>query len=227
VSANLFHTATNSIVDQSFASLAYQWMQDPASQLLGFLWAAYDNMQSNPPHVDNRDLERSITQLLEPRIRDAMTGDEPYYIQHGSFERETMAAPPAQPPAYDLAFVLRADERVMWPLEAKVLETPATLAEYEREVREQYLTCRYAPFTSSGAMLAYLLTGTPADTLTRIATKLNVALDQVAEFSTRPHRLSAHQRVVPAGKPYSVDFKCHHLVLHYPSLKRYVGAKAI
>jgi len=174
----------------------------------------------NPPAVDDRDLERSITQLLGPRISDAMTGDEPYYIQHGSFERETMAPPPAQPPAYDLAFVLRADERVMWPLEAKVLETPGTLAEYEREVREQYLTCRYAPFTSSGAMLAYLLTGTPIDTLTRIATKLNVALEQVTEFPTRPHRRSSHQRIVPAGKTYSVEFQCHHLILEYPTLRR-------
>src|ERR1039457_4224810 len=126
-------------------------------------------MLAKPPHVDDRDLERSITQLLEPRIRDAMTGDEPYYIQHGSFERETMAPPPAQPPAYDLAFVLRADERIMWPLEEKGLETPGTLAEYEREVREQYLTCRYAPFTASGAMLGYLLSGMATDALARIA----------------------------------------------------------
>lgn len=95
---------------------------------------------------------------------------------------------------------------------------PATLAEYEREVREQYLTCRYAPFTSSGAMLAYLLSGAATDTLTRIAAKLNVALEQAVEFTARTHRLSAHQRVVPAGKPYCVDFTCNHLVLEYPSL---------
>lgn len=196
-------------------------MQDPAAQLLSFVWVAYDSMRGHPPHVDERDLERSITQLLEPRIRDAMNGDEPFYIQHGSFERETMASPPAQPPAYDLAFVLRADEKIMWPLEAKVLETPGTLAEYEREVREQYLTCRYAPFTSSGAMLAYLLTGSPADTLAQIAAKLCVVLEPVAEFPERPHRRSSHQRNIPAGKTYPCDFQCHHLILEYPSLKRH------
>src|ERR1035441_6231140 len=98
MNANPLGATTNSIVDPSFASLAFQWMRDPASQLLGFVWTAYDSMRSNPPNVDDRDLERSITQLLEPRIRDAMTGDEPYYIQHGAFERETMAPPPAQPP---------------------------------------------------------------------------------------------------------------------------------
>jgi hypothetical protein len=214
-------TTTNFIADSSFVVLAHQWMHDPALQLLSFVWIAYDDMTKNPPHVDERDLERSITQLLEPRISAAMTGDEPYYIQHGSFERETMAAPPAQPPAYDLAFVLRADERIMWPLEAKVLETPATLAEYEREIREQYLTCRYAPFSAAGAMLGYLLTGNAYDTLARIASKLQLVLAEVAEFSARPHRISEHQRTVPTGKPYPINFKCHHLVLEFPTLKRH------
>ena len=64
------------------------------------------------PAIDRRDLERSITQLLEPRIHAAMTGDEPFYVQHDSFEHETMARSPAQPPAYDLAFVWRTEERL-------------------------------------------------------------------------------------------------------------------
>ena len=86
-----------------------------------------------------------------------MSGDEPFYVQHGPFERETMRPPPAQPPEYDLAFVFRADERIMWPIEAKVLETPGGVADYVRDIREEYLKCRYGPFSASGAMLAYLL----------------------------------------------------------------------
>jgi len=207
--------------DPSFIALACSWMQNPAHWILGFVWAAYDEMLAHPPIIDTRDLERSITQLLEPRIRDSMTGFEPFYVQHGSYERETMMAPPAQPPAYDLAFVLRADERIMWPLEAKVLETPRALAEYERDVREEYLTCRYAPFSSSGAMLGYLISGSALDALANIAKKLGCVLDTVAEFSSRPHGLSNHRRSVPAGKPYPSDFRCHHLVLEYPGLTRH------
>ncbi len=221
VSSASYPSAPSLIADQSFPALAGQWAKDPAPQMLGFVWKAYDEMLMKPRHVDDRDLERSITQLLEPRIRDAMTGYEPYYIQHGAFERETMASPPAQPPQYDLAFVLRADERIMWPLEAKVLETPGTLAEYEREIREQYLTCRYAPLTTSGAMLGYLLTGSAADALAKIGAKLNITLDQVADFPDKPHRASTHKRNVPAGKLYSIDFKCHHLIFEYPSLRRH------
>ena len=221
MTASLHWPSSASSPDPSFVAMACVWMQDPAQSLLGFVWTAYDGMRAHPPIIDTRDLERSITQLLDRRIDDAMTGFEPFYIQHGSFERETMAAPPAQPPAYDLAFVLRADERIMWPLEAKVLETASTLAEYERDVREQFLTCRYAPFSGSGAMLAYLLSGSASDALARIGKKLGCSLETVAQFPSRPHRVSKHHRSVPIGKTYPVDFRCHHLVLEYPGLVRH------
>lgn len=177
-------------------------------------------MKSAKPTVDGRDLERSITQLLDPRVRDSMSGDEPYYIQHGPFERETMKSPPAQPPQYDLAFILRADERFMWPLEAKVLETPQSVAAYVHDIQNEFLACRYAPFSNSGAMLGYLLKGSPNDAFTAISTKLGNALEPVAEHASKPNRRSLHQRVVPTGRSYSVDFVCYHLILEYPDLSR-------
>jgi hypothetical protein len=207
-------------LDPAFLALVAAWTRDQADVLLGFVWAAYETMRANMPAVDSRDLERSISQLLEPRINDAMTGYEPFYIQHGTFEHETMAPPPAQPPAYDLAFVLRADERIMWPIEAKVLETPRRTAEYERDVREEFLKCRYAPFSGAGAMLGYLLTGCAADALKEIEAKLGCTLKQVPAFAARPHRVSDHQRTVPPSKNYPVNFLCYHLILEYPGLSR-------
>lgn len=207
-------------IDPAFIALARSWMQNPSCQLLGFIWQAYENMRASPPHVDTKDLERSITQLLEPRVRDVMTGYEPFYIQHGPFERETMKAPPAQPPEYDLAFVLRADERIMWPMEAKILETPKSVASYIRDVQNEFLTCRYAPFSNSGAMLGYLLTGKPDDAFAVIAEKLNCTLEPVSEHLAKPNRLSLHQRKVPAGKAYPSEFGCYHIILEYPDLSR-------
>lgn len=172
------------------------------------------------PYIDGGDLERSITQLLEPRISAAMTGFEPFYVQHGPFERETKRPPPAQPPEYDLAFILRADERIMWPLEAKVLETPNAVASYAQDVENEFVTCRYAPFSSSGAMLGYLISGSAADALTSIASKLGCNLHEVREQSSRPIRVSKHTRSVPQGKPYPSAFDCYHLVLEYPGLIR-------
>ena len=207
-------------VDPTFVALARSWMRNPSSQFLGFIWLAYEDMRASPPHVDTRDLERSITQLLEPRARDVMTGDEPFYIQHGSFERETMRPPPAQPPEYDLAFVFRADERIMWPMEAKVLETSKNLAAYIRAIQHEFLTCRYAPFSSSGAMLGYLLTGDPHDTFATIAGQLGCTLEPVSEYPAKPNRLSKHTRTVPAGKLYPAEFDCYHMILEYPDLSR-------
>ena len=195
-------------------------MQNPAQTLLGFIWLAYEDMRASPPHVDGWDLERSITQLLEPRVRDVMTGDEPFYVQHGPFERETMKAPPAQPPEYDLAFVFRADERVMWPMEAKVLETPRSVAAYVRDIKCEFLTCRYAPFSNSGAMLAYLLAGKPNDAFVAIAAKLGRTLRPVPEHPERPNRVSQHARTVPSGKRYPIEFDCFHLILEFPDLSR-------
>ncbi|MGA2864087.1 MAG: hypothetical protein ABSF95_06320 [Verrucomicrobiota bacterium] len=200
--------------------LAGGWCCDQSVILLSFVWGAYDRMKLDNPAVDDRDLERSLTQLFEVRIRREMSGDEPFYIQHGPYERETMKRPPAQPPQYDLAFVLNADERIMWPLEAKVLETAKAVSEYVLEVREQFLACRYAPFCSEGAMLGYLLTGSPGEAFTNIAAKVPCTLEEHPKFPSRAHRTSRHRRTVPAGKRYPADFCCHHLILEFFGLKR-------
>lgn len=208
------------IPDQSFLDLATSWMQDQAELLLGFVWQAYDIMRSHPPQVNSEDLERSITQLLEPRIKDAMSGDEPFYVQHGPYERETKMPAPAQPPQYDLAFVLRSDETVMWPLEAKVLETSRRVAQYIADVNDEFLTCRYAPFSDAGAMLGYLISGSGSEALNNLASALSSSFEEVPSFKNRHHRKSFHQRTVPDGKTYSSNFCCHHLILEYPDLMR-------
>lgn len=206
--------------DPAFLALAATWAPEPARQFLSLIWLAYDAMHESMPFIDGGDLERSITQVLEPRISAAMTGFEPFYVQHGPFERETRRPAPAQPPEYDLAFVLRADERIMWPLEAKVLETPGAVAAYAHDVENEFLKCRYAPFSSSGAMLAYLISGEATDAFASIATKLGCELHDVVEHSARPNRYSKHTRSVPPGKHYPSAFDCYHLVLEYPGLTR-------
>lgn len=207
-------------VDPKFVELACSWMQNFSMQFIGFVWSAYETWRQHPPQVDPGDLERSITQLLEPRVRDVMTGDEPFYIQHGPYERETMKPPPAQPPEYDLAYVFRADERIMWPMEAKVLETPKKVDAYIQDINNEFLTCRYAPFSNSGAMLGYLLSGDPGNAFDEINEKLGCPLEPILDYPDNPNRLSQHHRNVPNGKPYPVEFGCYHLILEFPGLQR-------
>ena len=53
-------------IDPNFVVLAQAWMRNPTEALRGFIWSAYRSMRDDNPEVDARDLERSITQLLEP-----------------------------------------------------------------------------------------------------------------------------------------------------------------
>ncbi len=203
-----------------FLDLAAEWCRDQSEILLGFVWQAYEQLIVDQPFIDGRDLERSITQALEPRIDREMSGDEPFYVQHGSCERATMLNPPAQPPQYDIAFILRVEERIMWPMEAKVLETDGTVADYVKDIREQFLTCRYAPFSGDGAMLGYLLSGSPDNAFNSIAKKTPCILEDVPAFIERPHKLSRHTRSGSLCKIQYSEFRCHHLILEFPSLER-------
>ena len=205
-------------VSQEFFSAANQWKKDASAILLSFVWKGYDSLSNDILSKINNtqaedQVERSITQYLTPRIRDAMTGYEPFYVEQGVNEFETREPSPAQPPLYDIAFVLRQNERVMWPLEAKVLKTDGSVNEYVQEIRNNFLTCRYAPFSSQGAMLGYLLSGEPSIALTNIAEKTPCPLKKSPAFPKRNHMISKHVRLVPHGKPYPANFLCHHLIM--------------
>jgi len=208
-------------VDPAFMALAAKWVGNVENDLIEWVWLGFERLRALSPAFDGRDLERSITQLLTAAIDDVVPGEAPYYVQHSPFERETMLPPPAQPPAYDLAFVLRADPRVMWPAEAKILNSPRALAEYLADIREQFLTCRYAPFSSSGAMLGYLLDGSELETLTNVSARLGVEFEDTPRRNPPQfHRISLHNRLIPAGKTYPTPFRCHHLILGFHGLER-------
>ena len=202
-----------------FNSLLSKWNSSSSVVLLTFVWKGYDIFcQEVLSNVDcsqsDEDLERNITQLFEPRIRQAMTGDEPFYLQHSPYEQETRKKSPAQPPQYDIAFVWRSNPRIMWPLEAKVLKTETTMTEYVKEIKNNFLTCRYAPFSNEGGMLGYLLEGTPENVFKNICKKLKCKLRHHTEFKERHHKISKHQRQVPQSKNYSHLFCCHHMILN-------------
>ncbi len=202
----------------AFQTLVSNWGGDATIRILEFVWAGYDRLCADVlDHVNaakaDEDLERSVTQLIEPRIRDAMTGDEPFDVQHGSYEEEAREAPPAQPPQYDLAFVLRANPRVMWPLEAKTVRGTGDVSRYSREITENFLTCRYAPFSGEGAMLGYLLVSDTNAVFASIEKSVPCNLIDMPEFKGRPHKRSMHQRTVAGGKHYRRKFNCHHLLM--------------
>lgn len=188
-------------------------------RMLEVVWQGYtDFAESFLTQIDislaDEELERSITQALEPRIRNRLTGDESYDVQHGCYEFETRAPAPAQPPEYDIAFFLKSNNRIMWPLEAKILRTPANVAPYVKDINDEYLTGRYAPFSRSAAMLGYLLSGEGADAPSSIAARLGCELrPHLSFFPTHIHFISDHQRTLTKKSWVSGEFQCHHLIM--------------
>lgn len=209
-------------LDRPKLAVADHWSRDFSTNLLKHVWRGYDLLHREVlSQIDcsqaEDDLERNITELLEPRIRLGMSGDEPFYVQHGPFERETRAPAPAQPPQYDIAFILHDNPRFMWPLEAKVLRTDSegSITQYARDVNKEFLTCRYAPFSKEGAMLGYLLSGDLNEVFRSIEKRVPCKLTHHPEFQRRQHKTSDHTRKIPPGKEsvYPLEFRCHHLIM--------------
>lgn len=201
-----------------FVQLAKEWRGDASMILLTFVWDGYDLLRDEVlSQIDcsqaYEELERSITQLLVPRIRKHMTGYEPFSVEHSPYEYETRMPPPAQPPQYDIAFVLYDKPRIMWPLEAKILRSVRAVAPYVRDIKNEFLTCRYAPFSSEGGMLGYLLLGDPSTAFSRIEANIPCTLSHHPHFPNRNHKTSDHRRTVPSGRQYPANFRCHHLIL--------------
>ena len=201
-----------------FKYLSRRWRSDASTLMLGWVWAGYDLLVDEifskaDWHIAKDDLEREITQLLEIRIRRSMPPVTFCYIQHEPKERETRQPAPAQPPEYDLAFVFYSNERIMWPLEAKILKTDQQIDGYIKDIQNEFLTCRYGPFSDEGAMLGYMLSGHPDEALLKISRVLGVELRDHRDFHNRDHKVSSHMRLVPQRKPYPADFRCHHLMM--------------
>lgn len=201
-----------------FVALAKKWQPDLVTRLLGFVWDACDFLRAEVlAHVDcakdDRELERSITQLLEPLIHRVMPGEQPFYVQHAPHEFETQSPGRGSPPVPDIGFFMWEGPRTMWPLEAKTLRTDRAVSNYVKELKKNFLNCKYAPFSREGGMLGYLVSGNQEQAFHDIAAGVPCKLAPHPEFLERDHRTSDHERDVPSGKDYPREFRCHHMIL--------------
>jgi hypothetical protein len=205
-----------------FVELAKNWRKDAISYLLNLVWEGYNVYhkevlsQVDLSQTDDQ-IERTITQDLAIDIHDAMSGFEPFVVQPERFEMEGRQPSPARPKQYDIAFVWRDDRRATLPLEAKILRSDGSVAEYVKEITENYLKCLYAPFSSEAGMLGYLLRGNPQQAFNNIEKSIPCRLSNHPDFANREHKISDHQREVPIDKKYPSNFRCHHMILEVAS----------
>lgn len=215
-------------VDRREVALAFQ--ADLIERLLGVVWSAYDELcEAEFRRVDwdkpLRNVERSICASLHRAIqlglRRHFDGYTAVTVGHESEELETQLGNAGHAPTYDLAFEWPGDPRIMWGIEAKALkndrDTESGPGEYIRNGVERFLRRRYAPFTTSGAMVALLRSGSAATLSGHIATRLGTDLLSFPPFAGREHRVSEHQRLHGdvIGRR---AFTCHHLVFELASL---------
>lgn len=141
-----------------------------------------------------------------------MTGDEPFDVQHESWEDE--GANSYRPSQNEIAFIMRFNDRLSFPVEVKVLKTDGQISKYIKDINEAFVPCIYAPFSFEGGMLGYLLSGTSQRAFQKIGKSLATTLRQHPNFKDRSHKFSEHTRKVPKGKEefYPIKFRCHHLI---------------
>jgi hypothetical protein len=199
-----------------FVDSIVAWREDAIALLMGYVWLGTEALVAELQidlSQDYENFERDLNEMVAERIRDQMSERPPFYLEHHPFENENRSSPPAVPKAPDLAFILRANPRASLPIEAKVLDSDGAVAEYVKEITDNFLECRYAPFSSHGGMLGYLRSGTVANALVSIQGALKCTLVAVPALARWQHHTSAHRRVSRKCDGHPLDFVCHHLIV--------------
>ena len=201
-----------------FQDLAQEWCADQSTLLLKIVWDAYDRLKLEhfdrvPPALDDERKEESFNALLAVTMTRCKSAFAPFDILHEFPEQTSRMGGRANSPHPDIAFSFHNNPRSVWPLEGKVLYSEDDIDAYCAEVAENFLTGRYATFSSEGAMLGYLLGGKADDALKNIARLLQCRLFKHKSFMRHPHRVSSHQRKKLPTSASPLRFQCHHLIL--------------
>jgi hypothetical protein len=122
-------------------------------------------------------------------------------------ELQSRSSASAKPPANDLAFVSFDNRRWAWAIEAKVVRSPGSLAEYLKDVNEKFVTGIASPLIGEGAMLGYLLNDDVNAAFKNLEGRLGQRLKQFTGFAHRAHRTSDHVRAT------APDLRLHHMLM--------------
>ena len=182
--------------------MAEEWVASMTKQALDFTWRGFDSLLKEQLHKIDfaqkiEQLERSLTANHFAEIQKIWAkdtgGHSSFYPHHEDPEMETRSSASAKPPAYDLAFVCESNRRFIWPIEAKVVETPGVLAPYLEDVAK-FESGVAAPLTGVGGLIAYLRSGTALEFFAKLHLALKQDLAVCPLSPLRAHRTSLHSR---------------------------------
>ncbi|MBN2133030.1 MAG: hypothetical protein JW741_26255 [Sedimentisphaerales bacterium] len=206
-------------VPRDFVDLARQWAPDAIDTMLSCVWKGFDQLkvESFQLERDDQNVEDDITFYAYLRIHELIDDRAPYTFVHKPPENERRTGAMGSSPTPDSGFVFKANPRAILPVEAKLLRTDGAVSAYVTEIHDNFLSGRYAFFSSEGAMLGYLLSGLPSKVFGSISRQMRCALKEHSVFSDRNHRISEHAR--DAGGRTRQPFRCHHMIIdfsHHP-----------
>ena len=210
-----------------FAAIAEVWPRHAIVKMLTLLWEGFDSLKALPNFKtldfskDYAQLERSLTDLHMQEVtllwRNG-SGFESFIPQHESPEFENLSGRSAQPPSADIGFVLKANRRFRWSVEAKVLKSATDITRYLSDLKK-YLDGKKSPLSTEAALGGYVLKGNVHDTFAALQSKVKTELKPMPEFMSRAHRTSTHRRnkkSLPSVTP--PQFTCHHLLFECSSI---------
>jgi hypothetical protein len=198
--------------------MAKGWCADQSASLLRLVWNAYDRLRRDhfepfPLSRQDERKEETLNQLLSLAIDQCKDGFAPFSVIHEVPEQTVRKGGKALSPHPDIGFCFYDNPRAVWPLEGKVLEDDGDVSAYAVEVTANFLTGRYATFSSEGAMIGYLLSGDPATAFTNIESAISCRLVLHKIIQDHHHRVSEHNRTTQPHRGSPVGFLCHHLLL--------------
>ena len=137
-----------------FQEMAEEWCADQSASLLRLVWDAYDRLKKD--HLNNYHCpvktsakRKPSTSFFHLQLIDARI-NSPFSVVHEVPEQTARKGGKAQSPHPDIGFCFYDNPRAIWPLECKVLGDDGDVAAYSTEVSVNFLTGRYATFSSEG-----------------------------------------------------------------------------
>ena len=202
-------------MDADSRQQAQDWASEVSTRVLGWTWQAFDALRRNVlSRIDLNQpleqLERDLTSKHFIEIQHIFateTDGLSSIVPHHEFpENQARPGGKGRPPSADISFVWYENQRVSWPIEAKVVPTPGTLAQYVSDTAK-FTRGVAAPFVGEGAQIAYLLSGVATEFFAGLSQRLALKLQVCPEFSDREHCSSDHSR---QDAPY---LRIHHMVM--------------
>ena len=204
-----------------FAAVAEVWPAATVRAMLTLAWEAFDALKSGKFrgidfNLRREQIERSLTDLHAQEINDRWARSyrkfSAFIPHHEAPEYHGRVSASSKPVAYDIAFVMRSNRRLRWPIEAKVANHPGDLIAYHGDL-QKYLSGKGSPYSAEAALAVYLRSGTAEALFAHLRKLVRQTLKPHRDFPRRAHRTTAHTRLpakLPKGTP--PQFTCHHLV---------------